>query len=177
MVYRNNMVQLLWNDYKKNPGTIIFGRGRSIQYDKSGHVLDYNTWKDTSEHGQSLDIMPLGVGAVLYPSEFCKLIDMGIGDRIIDLDLLTRDDFMLHCIAMANGIKGKLVECEYKQVVPGGGLLVEHELLSMSRSENSLWKKNVSDNNKSIHLFDKGKELSEEKYDVIVSLSTFSKRL
>lgn len=54
---------------------------------------------------------------------------------------------------------------------------MEHELMSMSRSENSLWKKNVSDNNKSIHLFDKDKKLSEEKYDVIVSLSTFSKRL
>jgi hypothetical protein len=47
----------------------------------------------------------------------------------------------------------------------------------MSRGETALWRKNLSDNNKSIHLFDKGKKLPEEKYDVIVSLSTFSKRL
>lgn len=155
MVYRDDAIQLLYDSYLKTPSCIIFGRGRHIKQDFNGKTMDYNSWNDVTSFEESEDYMPLGVGGVLYPSKFCKLITLQAISKIIDLDLMTKDDFMLHYLSKNNRMKSRLVECKYQQSSPGVGILVQRELISISRSHSSLWKLNINDNNKTIYLFDK----------------------
>ena len=78
---------------------IIGGKCRKIMFDEKGKTLPFKTWPLVKEMSPQMDIMPIGYGATLYPSEFCKLIDNEIANDIINLKLMNRDDFLLHYIA------------------------------------------------------------------------------
>lgn len=88
-VYRSDMVKSLYEDHLKSPDCIVFGRGRQIMFDSSRkRALPYKAWKMVDFHEPSMNVLPTGVGGVLYPSQFCRLVNPDIFKKIDELDLL-----------------------------------------------------------------------------------------
>ena len=46
VVYSGDMVQLLYDDHKRHPRTIICGRARRIDRNESGDIISYRNWAD-----------------------------------------------------------------------------------------------------------------------------------
>lgn len=158
MVYRKDMLQLLHAEHKKNPGTIICGHAKRIDWDSEGNTNKYTSWPNFQDSSCPRDdILPVGVGGVLYPPEFCKLIDDCTTKKIMEMGVLDRDDFFLHHLAIMNSIWAKVVKTPY----PYNryfGVLVETPIEELSSNETALWRDNLYNrkNNDSIWMFDIG---------------------
>lgn len=68
--YPNDMIEELYNSYKKHPKAVSARRCHLITFDEQGVIKKYNDWKykyseliDTP----SMKLFPTGVGGVLYP--------------------------------------------------------------------------------------------------------------
>lgn len=68
--YPNDMIEELYNSYKKHPKAVSARRCHLITFDDQGAIKKYNDWKykyseliDTP----SMKLFPTGVGGVLYP--------------------------------------------------------------------------------------------------------------
>ena len=51
-------------------------------------ALPYKAWKMVDFHEPSMDILPTGVGGVLYPPKFCRLVNQATFNKIDELDIL-----------------------------------------------------------------------------------------
>ena len=155
VVYRDDMVQLLYDNHLKHPRTIICGQAKEIQYDDFGNAEKYRYWKQMVKWNTSnVNLIPNGIGGVLYPTEFCRLVDDSISKYILDKDLIIRDDFLLHWLALKNCIGTRLVECHHPHV-NFCGFLVVRPIAELADNSSGLWRKNASSNanDKSIWLF------------------------
>lgn len=158
MVYRKDMLQLLHAEHKKNPRTIICGHAKRIDWDSEGNTKKYRSWPNFQDSSCPRDdILPVGVGGILYPPEFCKLIDDGTTKKIMRMGVLDRDDFFLHHFAIMNSIWAKVVETPYPYN-RYSGVLVEAPIEELSSNETALWRENSYNrkNNDSIWMFDIG---------------------
>ena len=75
--------------------------------------------------------MSIGIGGTLYPPQFCRLIDDSAPKYILDKDLLIRDDFFLHQIALKNCIGTKVVECRHP-FLEFCGFLIDHPIIPLT---------------------------------------------
>lgn len=173
MVYSDQLVERLYSDYEKNKDSIICGRCKKVEYTNSGMTKQYSSWKLVTDDKSSIDYFPTGVGGVLYPPEFTKHIQIDVGNIIIENNLVEKDDFVLHLIAMKTGIKTKLVTHNGLINNKDGGYLVKSNL-DISSFKFALWRSNVvgAKNDTAISLFDK----NSCNLDVVVSFTTYPHR-
>lgn len=156
MLYKRDMIQTLYDEYKNNRMMIHASRGRKILFNSSGQPMSYSSWELCGKNDIGIDIMATGCGGVLYPPEFCKHISLNIMRYIIDHELFTVDDIVLHCIAHEHGIMTKIVNSSCK--LNNTGFLVEKSLDSSS-DQTALWRSNCS-----LNLNDKKLYLLDEKF-------------
>ena len=99
--------------------------------------------------------MPIGIGGVLYPPQFCRLIDDSAAKDVLDKDLLIRDDFYLHYLARTNCIPTRVVSTSRKHQ-RHVGFLVDRKIDELAGSDDALWRVNYFNpegNDKSRWLF------------------------
>lgn len=94
----------MYAEHLQNPNMIICGSCRRIKFDDSGKARPYATWKRANETTPSIDIIPIGVGGVLYPLNFTRLITKDTGKLVVKMNLLIRDDLFLHWLSTINDI-------------------------------------------------------------------------
>ena len=100
-----------------------------------------------------MDILPTGVGGVLYPPKLSQYIDGDVKKRIGELDLITNDDLFLHLVAKENSIPAKIVDCNPPVDINNGfGTPIQ----SIQNSKQALYKVNIGGgiNDRCAYLFD-----------------------
>jgi hypothetical protein len=101
-VYPDNLSEKLIQGYLNNPGNIITGRARKIAKDNRGHFLPYMKWPLLfNGHDSSTNVMPTGVGGVLYPA---NIFHKDVLDSSVYKDYLTTDDFWWYTQARRNDV-------------------------------------------------------------------------
>ena len=68
-IYPRNWLARLYQEHLDNPAQIIAHESRKIRCCDKGDVLAYREWKKPLLDSTGLDILPLGYGGVLYPSQ------------------------------------------------------------------------------------------------------------
>lgn len=83
--YPSDLIENLLEYQKKFPGNVIFNRGRKVLV-KDNEIQSYREWeKLKGQKEPSYDIMPTGMGAVLYPK------------NILPKEVLNKSVFLQHC--------------------------------------------------------------------------------
>ncbi|SEM73514.1 hypothetical protein SAMN05192583_1038 [Sphingomonas gellani] len=71
VVYSSNLVEQLTTGAAQNPGAIVCSRAHRVSFTLDGFLLPYGSWADDVQdefaRKSSVDLMPTGVGGVLYP--------------------------------------------------------------------------------------------------------------
>ena len=102
---------------------ILCGCCRHIKFDDAGRARPYSTWKRANETTPSIDLIPIGVGGVLYPLRFTRLITKSTGKKVVKMGLLTRDDIFLHWLSTTHSILVKKVYSSSKNTSKLGSLI------------------------------------------------------
>lgn len=79
--YPKNTLTSLYQAYLDDPRAVACNRGKRITVNK-GKLEAYNTWPRVIESDTGLDIIPIGIGGVLYPP------------RVFDGEVLNKEVFM-----------------------------------------------------------------------------------
>ncbi len=110
MMYSKNMVQNLYNAYKRFPDCVICSRGHEMKFDEEGHILPYLEWgwEITDSMNPSYMYFAAGGAGTLYPPHI-------MDDRLFNIDLikekcLNADDVYLKWIEALCGRKVVLAE-------------------------------------------------------------------
>lgn len=110
-IYYDNLIQSLWDSYKKNPSCISARRVHKIKYFKNGCAMPYKNWiqNDKTIKTPSYDLLATGVGGVLYPPDILKISN----DDLSDIEKsITADDIFLK--KKENDLKIKVLRVNYK---------------------------------------------------------------
>lgn len=167
MFYNQNLVQKLYNEHVKYPNMIICGRCRKLERDSNGMLCNYDALQLNESIVPDIDNLATGCGGILYPQEFCSLINMSMIDKIQSKGLLTVDDMFLHYLAQKHNIKTKLVQ--HIGSVPPQGVLVDKRLSSETIAP--LYRSNVFEKQN-----DEGLKILNKKLDAVVSLTSYPHR-
>lgn len=73
VLYSKTLVEDLVEQGKKHPDKIVCGRGRQMKKNIWGQWQNYANWKGVKKPTQGINIIPIGVGGVVYRKE---LLDM-----------------------------------------------------------------------------------------------------
>ena len=97
IVYPKDMLESLYNSYKKNPMVVSARRVHRIKKDANGKILPYKKWdyECRTVTSPSLELFATGVGGVLYPPDILKISDENLTDIY---NVLTADDIYLKYI-------------------------------------------------------------------------------
>ena len=97
MIYPKDLVETLYNSYKKNQNVISARRVHRIKKDKSGNILPYDKWEYECKTVKtpSKELFATGVGGVLYPPDILKVNDSYLEDIH---KIITADDVYLKYI-------------------------------------------------------------------------------
>jgi hypothetical protein len=110
-IYPKDLVTNLFNRYKKYGNKIVYSaRNRIMQFNKKGFPTSYQTWKLCNKDGlKSFNLIPTGVGGVLYPPNVFKLTN----DHIKEIHgiIYENDDILLKKFENDNKIQVMHVEC------------------------------------------------------------------
>jgi glycosyltransferase involved in cell wall biosynthesis len=104
--YPNDMIEELYNSYKKHPNCVSARRCHLITFDEQGQIKKYNDWK--YKYSELIDtpsmlLFPTGVGGVLYPPQVLHPEVFNI-ENVKKLSLKA-DDVWLKFMAVMNGTK------------------------------------------------------------------------
>lgn len=132
VIYTETLVEKLYEGYKRFPNAISALRVHKIIFKKDGSVAKYNEW--IKEYPAEIfeprfDLMPTGVGGVLYPPHcFSNIV---FDDRAIKDVCLWADDLWLKVDSLINNVPVVLVQ--------------GHTVLNYieGTQTNALWQKNV----------------------------------
>ena len=104
IVYPKDMLESLYNSYKKNPMVVSARRVHRIKKDANGKILPYKKWdyECRTVTSPSLELFATGVGGVLYPPDILKISDENLTDIY---NVLTADDIYLKYIENKLNIK------------------------------------------------------------------------
>ena len=104
-IYTSNLVEDMYSTHISSPDRIVCGRCKRMARDADGRILPYENWENKVEvpNCKDDDLFGIGVGGILYPSVFCKLIDDGLLPAIGNI--IEPDDFLLYIVARMNGFK------------------------------------------------------------------------
>jgi len=67
VIYPRDLIETFYIEHKKKPKSVICGRGSIITKNSKGDVIDYNEWESAKCYDERINIVPIGVGGVLYP--------------------------------------------------------------------------------------------------------------
>lgn len=157
VIYAPELLQHLYQTYRKFPNCVVTGRAHEITFDEKGNFKPYNEWKweSTVEDKPSMKFIATGAGGILYPPH---LIDTKI---LLNLDeinrYLTVDDLWLKTAEVLTGVKTVICDCrmeENRQGIP-------------DTQAQGLFNNNVGQNENDLYLqdlnqrFDLAKKISE----------------
>lgn len=141
VIYDECLVEKLMNSYRKFPGCISCMRANLMTFRADGNPRIYDKW--LMDYKVLMDIpsyqlMPTGVGGVLYPPK--ALPEETFNIEAIKKTCLYCDDLWLKMMAMFNGFPTVVPKdwCGY-ELIPGS-------------QETALWKHNVHRNNNDVSL-------------------------
>lgn len=99
-IYPKDLSEKLLQGMDQNPGSIITGRARKIVRDSSGNFETYMKWPLLFEgHHRAPNVMPTGVGGVLYPP---GVFHEDVFDYEFLNNFLTNDDYWWYAQARRN---------------------------------------------------------------------------
>ncbi len=105
IIYSDNIVQDLVEQYERNQQSVICSRARIISKDNEGAITPYSHWHFVRNSEALIAehcLLPLGYGGVLYPVE--KLLsDIRNVDTFMSLSP-TADDIWFKCISLLSGL-------------------------------------------------------------------------
>lgn len=100
--YPENTIESLINAHKKFPKAVICNRGHKINFE-NGHPLSYRKWSHNYKSKKpELDLVPTGVGGVLYPPN-CYHEDIFDIETFKDVCFFA-DDLWLKIQVLRNGV-------------------------------------------------------------------------
>lgn len=111
MLYPSNLVAQLVKGAERNEGSIVCARAHRLSINPDGFLLPYISWpfnvRDDFARKPSIDLMPTGVGGVLYPAHSLhqRIFDMETALRICP----TADDIWFYWMARLAGTKHVVV--------------------------------------------------------------------
>ena len=109
IIYQTDLIELLYNSYKKFPDCVSAMRVHRMKVDANGKILPYSRWKQRDKSRilePSFDLFPTGCGGVLYPPHILHKDVFNIED--IKKLCLTGDDVWLKAMALKNNKKAVL---------------------------------------------------------------------
>lgn len=68
LMYRNNLIELLYNEHLNNSDKIIANRTVNLSYDSTGNPKPFKQWKNSKKLNQKV-MVPIGAWGILYPPE------------------------------------------------------------------------------------------------------------
>lgn len=100
-LYPLNMLERLISTAKAYPHCIVCNRSRRIVFDADGKPIPYKEWPACELVGPSSEILPMGVGGILYPAG-------SLHPNVLDIDLYMRlsatsDDLWLKIMSLRQG--------------------------------------------------------------------------
>ena len=167
LIYKNDIVQTLYENYKKYPECISACRCRNIVFDKNGLAKTYNYWSiyDKKDNTPSFNLLATTGGGTLFPP---NIINISKRDIPLIYRFLTADDIFLKYKMDEKNIK---ISCAYN------GLSYKPQKESIDTS--SLCFKNTCGeqlNNNYIKLANiKYREKNPEK--IIISMTSWKNRI
>lgn len=104
-LYPEDWIENLINTYNKHKDCVVCYRAHEITFDYKFKICPYNQWNGLSvnKKGPSMKLVPIGVGGILYPSNFFSHVDFDY--EIIKKLSPTTDDIWLKMIAAKKKIK------------------------------------------------------------------------
>ena len=119
LLYSPNIIKRLYNAYLKQPDLIHCMRAHRICFHYNGAVKSYKDWDFSINKGKviepSLDILPTGVGGVLYPPG-CFHEDMTNEKLFMEL-CPTADDIWFRAMSLLKGVKVNVIKNDYKLMI------------------------------------------------------------
>lgn len=82
ILYHNKWLDKLYQTHRNNPTHIVCSRGRIITKNFFGRYMNYSNWKIISRKTTGMNILPLGVGGIVYKK------------KLLDLDFATDHSFL-----------------------------------------------------------------------------------
>ena len=141
--YPFDFIEKLYSEHLKDRESIIFYRGHRIMFKNTGEILPYREWEfKTNFIEKSIDLLPTGVGGVLYPS---NSFDKEVFNENKFMSLAPRgDDIWLKAMTLKNGRKCKKVDDVRN---------FEDRFLEIKSSQDiALWSKNLRKNQNDIQI-------------------------
>ncbi|WP_066717472.1 hypothetical protein [Clostridium sp. Marseille-P299] len=101
VLYPEYWIEKLYNTYREYPECVVCFRAHEMLFDK-GTILPYRKWNGMAKNvkGPSLNLMPVGVGGVLYPPYYFSNVEFN--DTMIMKLAPTTDDIWLKVIGIIN---------------------------------------------------------------------------
>ena len=141
VIYPNTFIEKLTEAYKKDKHCVYYFRGRKIKV-KDGRLQPYSKWDMTRPDDLSFDVIPTGVGGILYPA---GCFDQRVFDENTWLKLCPKaDDVWLRAMTMLTGYKCKNIR------MPGD---FEYNFVSLENNQDiALTQTNVYKNDNDIQI-------------------------
>ena len=136
VIYPAQLVESLFKAHQKHPESVCTTRVRQIRTDENGQLLPYNDWtlfEGPGEKGPALNLLPTGVGGILYPPH---CLDKQVFNKEEFKELcLFNDDLWLKLMQLKKGTPVFKLNWPYPWITYVEG-----------SQENSLWTINMGKN-------------------------------
>lgn len=120
VIYREDMLELLYISYKKHPYDISCHRAHLIKLNSNNAPLPYKEWKmRISDKTPSYLHLATGVGGVLYPP-YCLHPDWKLKEKFLNI-APTCDDLWFWAMEVMNGYKTRVIEGNNSKLVYARG--------------------------------------------------------
>lgn len=140
VIYPENQVHRLLETYKNNKNSVVCHRAHKLLKNNRGELRPYKQWEfDVREKKPAFDIVPIGIGGVLYPPG-CFWQEV-INEAAFMKLCPDADDLWFKAMTLKNGYMSKVVDepVEYRDY-----------LQIPSTRNNSLWQSNVTNNDRQL---------------------------
>ena len=138
VAYPNNLLSKLVEFNRQYPNDVICNRARYVSFDSNGGFLPYNQWLLVEGFSKGFNMLPTGVGGVLYPP---GVFDKQVLNKEVFMDLSPMaDDLWLRIMSFLN--QRKVIRTDFPY----------HKFLSIRGSQKeALWKTNVSEDKNDLY--------------------------
>lgn len=139
VLYRPHQIEDLYRAYQNYPDAIYTTRARQIKMTDEGELYPYNDWplfENSYKKGPSFDLIPTGVGAVLYPPH-CLDEELFQIEEIRELCLYT-DDLWLKLMSLKKRTKVVKIDWFYEINYVEGSQEIALYLVNQGKNQNDL---------------------------------------
>ncbi len=107
IIYHKDWLKQLVESSMNNPNLIVCSRARTMKKNVFNRWINYSMWKDVNYEYESLDLLPLGVGGVVYKKELLDM-DFTLNRNFIELAPGT-DDLWFKMASYRKNIRVKVI--------------------------------------------------------------------